>query len=91
MKINTKTNDWNDWRITGQQQYLMGVHLKWATWKMPKPTCDHDHCSFCWASFCLHEGCKDAVHEGYTTLDDYHWICKECFDDFKKLFKWKVK
>jgi hypothetical protein len=90
-KINNKvTNNWDDWRITGQKQYLESVTLKWAKWEMPKPTWDHDHCEFCWKRFCLHDECKDAVKEGFTTLDKYHWICKECFEDFKKLFKWIV-
>lgn len=91
MKINNhKTNNWDDWRIIGQDNYLKAAQLKRASWKMPKPTWDHDHCSFCRKRFCLHEKCADAVREGYTTLDEYHWICQECFEDFKKLFKWTV-
>ncbi len=88
--MNKKTNNLNDRRIGGQEQYLMGVTLKWAKWRMPKPTWDHDHCSFCWKRFCLQEECKDADRDGYTTLDEYHWICKDCFEDFKVLFKWSI-
>jgi hypothetical protein len=34
--------------------------------------------------------------EGYATTDEhetgarYHWICKQCFDDFADLFEWRV-
>jgi hypothetical protein len=23
-------------------------------------------------------------------LDEYHWICNKCFDDFKDLFEWRI-
>jgi hypothetical protein len=36
------------------------------------------------------ENAPEALHEGYCTLDDYHWICSECFHDFKELFGWRV-
>jgi len=36
------------------------------------------------------EDVPDVLHEGYCTLDDYHWICGKCFDDFKELFGWRV-
>ena len=29
--------------------------------------------------------------EFYCTKDMYHWICKECFEDFKDKFGWTVK
>lgn len=27
---------------------------------------------------------------GYCTGDCYYWICEECYEDFKNLFKWTV-
>jgi len=24
------------------------------------------------------------------TLDEYHWICKRCFNDFRDRFAWTV-
>ena len=83
--------DPNDWRLQGQERYLRGLEL----WHRPyrrypkKPSWDHDHCSFCWAKFMV-EDVPDVLHEGYCTLDDYHWICGKCFDDFKELFGWRV-
>lgn len=29
---------------------------------------------------------QDVEREAYTTEDEYHWVCKECFDDFKEMF-----
>ncbi len=91
MKLTKKDkNDKNDWRLHGQEKYLKGVRLKWGTWRKPKPSWDHDHCVFCWIRFCGHKDDAEAIQQGYTTLDEYHWICKECFEDFKIRFAWKI-
>jgi len=79
----------NDWRLQGQEKYLKGVTLYLKKYYKYKGTCDHDHCEFCWAKFSI-EGLPDAIDEGYATKDNYHWICKSCFGDFKELFQWKV-
>lgn len=79
--------DKNDWRLMGQGKYLSGVFLKWMTYKKPSEKWDHDHCDFCTEKFMESEQC---LKEGYTTEDHKHWICKDCFEDFKELFKWKV-
>ena len=50
---------------------------------------DHDHCEFCWAKFMV-EDYPDVLHEGYSTLDEYRWVCKGCFEDFKESFQWRV-
>jgi len=34
---------------------------------------------------------KDQVSEGWATDDEYHWVCDECFSDFKERFHWKVR
>ncbi len=36
------------------------------------------------------EDYPDVLHEGYATLDEYRWICDECFRDFHKQLKWVV-
>jgi hypothetical protein len=38
----------------------------------------------------MDENYPDVLHQGYTTTDDYHWICETCFGDFKHLFEWIV-
>ena len=46
----------------------------------------HEHCDFCWEKTMTNTEC-----EFYCTKDMYHWICKECFEDFKDKFGWTVK
>ena len=31
----------------------------------------------------MKEELSDALHEGYTTENNYYWICGKCFEDFK--------
>ena len=82
----------DDWRLTGQEAYLFGVHLEWSNWTIPadNPAWDHDHCEFCWSKFMSVES-SEAEHAGYTTADRRHWICLRCFHDFKNRFEWKVR
>lgn len=77
----------HDWRLHGQENYLKGVNLVWRKWVRPKPTWDHDHCEFCWASF---SDLGDNLREGYSANDNYNWICEKCFEDFKEMFEWAV-
>jgi len=30
------------------------------------------------------------LNSGYTTADQYRWICTDCFDDFQDQFLWRV-
>ena len=33
----------------------------------------------------------DEFDRGYVTADDdYHWICEQCFADFREKFNWTV-
>ncbi len=79
----------DDWRLTGQELYMLGVALEWAEWHAPRPDWDHDHCEFCWAKFAGPE-LPDALHAGYATLDRYRWVCPQCFADFRQRFGWQV-
>ncbi len=78
----------NDWRLQGQEKYLKGVTLQKKTYKQFRDGWDHDHCEFCGAKFT--ENTPGTLHEGYTTQNNYHWICDPCFTDFNELFEWKV-
>jgi hypothetical protein len=80
----------NDWRLTNQENYLKGITLQWKKYKIYKEDWDHDHCEFCWGKF-TEEKVKNTLNEGYATDDNNHWICKQCFDDFKKMFNWEIK
>ena len=78
-----------DWRLQGQEQYLTGVSLVRKTWSQARPDWGHDHCEFCGRKF-LATGTADSQAEGYTTEDEYYWVCNQCFEDFKDKFKWQV-
>ena len=79
----------SDWRIQGQERYLLGVTLFRRVWKQSRPDWDHDHCQFCGAMFAAIEG-QDILHEGWTTGDEYRWICDLYFHDFKEQFDWQI-
>ena len=59
---------------------------------------DHDHCEFCGKKF-YHEMIDDyCTTEGYVTItidkkgrESGHWVCKECFNDFKGELNLKLK
>lgn len=80
-----------DWRLNGQESFLLGVELTRADYVPPSPTWDHDHCEFCWAKFMDKDG-PDIQRTGYNKLVDeiLVWICNDCFGDFKKRFRWTV-
>lgn len=79
----------DDWRFTGQERYLQGVNLKRLTWAPRHPDNDHDHCAFCTTKLTLLE-IPESIKTGYCTTDMNHWVCPECFQDFKERFKWVV-
>jgi hypothetical protein len=74
-----------DWRLQGQERYLKGVHLYWTDYKPRSAEWDHDHCEFCARKFAKDRGDFTA---GYATIDLYHWVCPDCYKDFKKMFDW---
>ena len=76
--------DKDDWRLTNQMNYLFEKQLQHIRYKPQNSEWDHDHCEFC--------NCKITIATGkaYCTLDQYHWICDNCFSDFCELFKWTV-
>ena len=77
----------NDWRLTGQEEFLRGSCLYDRPWQAFGPESDHSHCVFCWAKFSALDG---TLHEGYVTQDGRCWICPQCFHDFEALFGWTV-
>ena len=79
--------DTEDWRLRTQERYLMGVTLSRKNHPEVRGSLEHDHCDFCMKKI----GFAGEVDFGYTTKDNYHWICDECFADFKSSFKWKLE
>ena len=39
----------DDWRLQGQEKYLLGRTMRWTTWAPYRENWDHDHCEFCMA------------------------------------------
>jgi len=77
----------NDWRLQGQERYLKSAVLFYKNYADRKTQTDHDHCEFCWAKFS--DTIPDALRSGYTTIDNYRWICLQCFNDFKEMFQFQ--
>lgn len=76
----------NDWRLQGQEKYLMESNLVFRKYKKYSEEWQHDHCEFCSLKFS--ENPKFGAIKGYSTLDGYRWVCSSCFHDFKERFKW---
>jgi hypothetical protein len=79
--------DINDWRLQGQEKYLKGEILFYKQYADRKTETNHDHCEFCLVTFSDTSG---DLKEGYTTEDDYRWICDQCFEDFREMFLFKT-
>jgi hypothetical protein len=82
--MNTISDD--DWRLAGQERYLVGAILRLENYVPPSEIWDHDHCDFCWEKFTFGDNTA-GLKRGYTTLDHSHWICEKCFHDFQSRFK----
>ncbi len=77
----------DDWRLNGQERYLACVKLKRVNFLDIFHKSDHEHCEFCMEKISTY---PDTIHEAYCTLDEYHWICEDCFNDFRDLFHWVI-
>ena len=80
--------DKDDWRLQGQEEYLKGATMQFKKYEQFSEEWDHDHCEFCWAKFS--DTIQDALKEGYVTVDNSRWVCKDCFNDLKDGFKWTL-
>lgn len=78
----------DDWRLQGQEKYLFGKPLIFKKYSDKILTTDHDHCEFCSDKFS--DTAPHSSTKGYTTTDDYHWICENCYTDFKSDFEWTI-
>jgi hypothetical protein len=41
----------DDWRRTGQEEYLSGARLTWKRYQALSAQWEHEHCTFCWQKF----------------------------------------
>jgi len=82
----------NDWRLMNQEKFLKNMELKFHKYEKSSATWDHDHCAFCTKKFVeSYTEIETCTNEGYSTLDNYYWICKECYEDFKEMFNWTIE
>jgi hypothetical protein len=81
-----KENTNSDWRLQGQEKYLIGKELVFKNYINRITSTDHDHCEFC--GFKFSDTIPGCLKSGYTTADDYYWICENCYLDFKECFNW---
>jgi hypothetical protein len=82
--------DETDWRLSNGGDYLKGVTLSRRSWRETRPQWDHDHCELCLAKF-GDKRLPDALHDGFTTEDEYRWICETCFNDFRGFYDWRLR
>jgi len=89
-----------DWRLMGQERYLQGAAFRHKPYRAWRKDWEHDHCAFCTRKL-VEEGVTsddpDAQTSGYAAVgrgpegqDDYHWVCDNCFQDFRFKFRWTV-
>ena len=78
----------DDWRIMGQEGYLMNSTLQYITYSRDLCVDDFLQCEFCWDKFD-----EDPEHplKAYYEPKKKCWICEECFKDFKEHFHWTVE
>lgn len=76
----------SDWRLNGQERYLYGVKLKHMNIKDKLNLSDHEHCEFCFEKISNY---PNTLYDAYCTEDEYHWVCDNCYNDFKMRFNWK--
>lgn len=77
----------DDWRRRGQERFLKGKQLSLRAYEPPRPDWDHDHCAFCTRKLSRDEG---DLHRGFATEDARHWVCEDCFADFRAEMQWIV-
>lgn len=89
----SQTPDWKgtwreDWRIAGQEGYLLDKKLIHMRFDRKLCVEDYDQCEFCWALF---DKDKDNPSMAYFQPEEKVWVCEECFNDFKQYFHWTVE
>ncbi len=78
----------DDWRVMGQEGYLMNKHLQHRKFDRSIVFEDFDQCEFCWAVF---DKDKDNPLTAYYCPEEKVWICEKCFNDFVRFFHWTVE
>jgi hypothetical protein len=77
-----------DWRIDNAK-HTRGAALHFQKYTHYSEDWDHDHFEACWAMF-MEVPSAEILTGGYTTEDNYRWICPQCFQDLKEEMQWKL-
>jgi hypothetical protein len=80
--------DESEWPLCNGGEYLRGLTLVRRPWRESRPGWDHDHCDLCLTTF-GDQRFPDALNEGYTTEDEYRWICPSCSETFRRHYGWQ--
>ena len=78
----------DDWRLMGQEGYLMDKVLVHRIFDRSLCVLDFDQCDFCHKVF---DKNPDHPLPAYFQPDQKLWICEECYEDFKDHFHWIVE
>ncbi len=79
----------NDWRLRGQEEYMKSLQFEFIQFIPKRGSSVHVHCEFCWHKFMeCPENVEDCSNQGFCSVDERYWVCKECFKDFKEMFNW---
>lgn len=78
----------DDWRIMGQEGYLLKRKLQHRRFDRQLVRADYDQCEFCWDVFD-----EDKAHPKMAFYEPVQqlWVCEECFQDFNPYFSWEVE
>lgn len=78
----------DDWRIMGQEGYLMDKELEHRRYDISLCFEDFHQCDFCYAKF---DNDPNHPKDAYFDPTTKAWVCEECFNDFQRYFRWTVK
>lgn len=67
------------------QQFMLGEHFRKASFEVSD---EHEHCTMCGIKI---SGLPANIHEGYVTTKNIHWVCCECFDEYREEYSWKLE
>ena len=87
-----KMSDEKDWRldIAEEPEFYAKYTWQFKRWTKTRGHWDHDHCEFCGIEISGIFG-EDILNEGWANEDEYYWICDKCFNEFKDIYRWKIK
>lgn len=78
----------DDWRIMGQEGYLMERKLQHRRFNRTLCVEDYDQCEFCYECF---DTDPKYISKAFFDPITKCWICEDCYFAFKEHFGWTVE